>query len=82
MLALRERRMKVTQAVPQKLQNRRNHRNHWLFAPVLHEKHLDSWFNDASHDAWDAAFVQADMRKAKEKALYKKKGSYPEGMYL
>ena len=34
------------------------------------------------NDAWDAAFVQADMRKAKEKALYKKKGSYPEGMYL
>ncbi|CAJ1335506.1 unnamed protein product, partial [Effrenium voratum] len=26
--------------------------------------------------------TQADMRKAKEKALYKKKGSYPEGMYL
>lgn len=26
--------------------------------------------------------LQADMRKAKEKALYKKKGSYPEGMYL
>lgn len=26
--------------------------------------------------------TQADMRKAKEKALYKKKGSVPEGMYL
>merc|ERR1711916_147389 len=25
---------------------------------------------------------QADMRKAKEKALYKKKGNIPEGMYL
>eukprot|EP00929_Paragymnodinium_shiwhaense_P022656 TRINITY_DN14416_c0_g2_i1.p1 TRINITY_DN14416_c0_g2~~TRINITY_DN14416_c0_g2_i1.p1 ORF type:complete len:452 (+),score=124.90 TRINITY_DN14416_c0_g2_i1:91-1446(+) len=26
--------------------------------------------------------TQADMRKAKEKALYKKKGNIPEGMYL
>merc|ERR1712159_77745 len=26
--------------------------------------------------------TQADMRKAKEKALYKKKGAIPEGMYL
>mmetsp|Transcript_7713 Transcript_7713/g.16951 ORF Transcript_7713/g.16951 Transcript_7713/m.16951 type:complete len:456 (+) Transcript_7713:83-1450(+) len=26
--------------------------------------------------------TQADMRKAKEKALYKKKGSIPDGMYL
>mmetsp|Transcript_2660 Transcript_2660/g.3999 ORF Transcript_2660/g.3999 Transcript_2660/m.3999 type:complete len:450 (-) Transcript_2660:139-1488(-) len=26
--------------------------------------------------------TQADMRKAKEKALYQKKGSFPEGMYL
>lgn len=26
--------------------------------------------------------TQADMRKAKEKALYQKKGGVPEGMYL
>ena len=26
--------------------------------------------------------TQADLRKAKEKALYKKKGNVPEGMYL
>merc|ERR1712023_399869 len=26
--------------------------------------------------------TQADLRKAKEKALYKKKGNIPEGMYL
>ena len=26
--------------------------------------------------------TQADLRKAKEKALYKKKGNLPEGMYL
>merc|ERR1711870_171001 len=26
--------------------------------------------------------TQADMRKAKEKALYKKKGNIPDGMYL
>merc|ERR1712160_93056 len=26
--------------------------------------------------------TQTDMRKAKEKALYKKKGNIPEGMYL
>lgn len=29
-----------------------------------------------------SSMAEADMRKAKEKALYKKKGSYPEGMYL
>ena len=26
--------------------------------------------------------TQADMRKAKEKALYKKKGNIPDGMYI
>jgi 26S proteasome regulatory subunit T2 len=26
--------------------------------------------------------LQADFRKAKEKTLYKKKGSIPEGLYL
>jgi len=26
--------------------------------------------------------VCADLRKAKEKALYKKKGNIPEGLYL
>lgn len=26
--------------------------------------------------------TQADLRKAKEKALYKKKGNVPDGMYL
>ena len=78
MLALRERRMKVTQAVPQKL---KKPQKPLIFCSCATWK-ASPQLNDTSRDALDAAFVQADMRKAKEKALYKKKGSYPEGMYL
>lgn len=62
MLALRERRMKVTQALAILLWARSWEQKLKLCGRVVSD--------------------QADMRKAKEKALYKKKGSYPEGMYL